>query len=115
VPRDDNNGVVSQNSGTPWSAENQSTLGPIGNGVAGSSTARARESRRRKKDGLRQITVELFEREIDEFAQHGLLATHERGDKIAVSHALYLVIEAALGAIQSGTLAIKTAKGTTGG
>jgi hypothetical protein len=70
--------------------------------TANRSTERARESRRRKKDGLRLIPIEIFEQEIAELVQLGLLPAHEHNDKLSVSHALYPVIEAGLAAVKKG-------------
>ena len=58
------------------------------------STERARECRRRKKDGLRLIPIEIFEQEIDELVRLGQLPAAERTDRISVSHTLYPIIEA---------------------
>ena len=51
-----------------------------------SDTERARESRRRKKDGLRLIPIEIFEQEIDDLVRLGQLPASERADRISVSH-----------------------------
>ncbi len=53
--------------------------------------------RRRRKKGLRCVTVELRETEIDALIQRRRLAPESRGDLLAVRKALYGLFEDTLG------------------
>jgi hypothetical protein len=46
----------------------------------------------RKQRGLRCITIELFEHEIEGLIRGGYLAANERRDKLAVRKALYALL-----------------------
>ena len=50
---------------------------------------RMRRHRERRREGLRCVTVELRETEIDALVQKGLLKTDARNDTRAVREALY--------------------------
>ena len=50
---------------------------------------RIRRHRQRRRDGLRCLTVELYETEIDAFIQRGLLKPEMRNDPLEVIEALY--------------------------
>ena len=67
---------------------------PSGNAAAPSPGAvRMARHRRRRKDGLRCLTIELRETEIDALVRGGRLATDQRGDRTAVTQALYKFLE----------------------
>lgn len=55
--------------------------------------ARMRLYRVRKQRGLRCITIELFEREIDGLIRSGYLAVHERSDNLAVRKAVHALFD----------------------
>src|SRR3954471_19926278 len=55
---------------------------------------RMRESRRRRREGLRCITLDLRATEIDRLIELGHLHQDERNDKNAVLLALYLFLDA---------------------
>jgi hypothetical protein len=48
-----------------------------------------RRHRERKRDGLRCITVQLRETEIDELIRKGLLPGETRNDRTAIANALH--------------------------
>jgi hypothetical protein len=50
---------------------------------------RMRRHRRRRHDGLRCLTIELRETEIDELIRKGLLKSDARNDRNAVLKAIY--------------------------
>jgi hypothetical protein len=52
--------------------------------------------RRRRKKGLRCLTIELRETEIDALIRRGRLAPNSRGDLPAVKKALYEFLDGAL-------------------
>jgi hypothetical protein len=58
---------------------------------------RMRRHRQRRRQGLRCITVELRETEIDALIWNGLLIPESRRDKNAVRTALYAFLDRALG------------------
>jgi hypothetical protein len=60
---------------------------------------RMRLHRDRRRQGLRCLTIELRETEIDAFVRMGLLEPEMRNDRIAVSQALYAHLETTLGSI----------------
>ena len=57
---------------------------------------RMRAHRERRKQGLRCLTVELRETEIDALISKGLLTTEKRNNTSAVADALYEYLEATL-------------------
>jgi hypothetical protein len=69
-----------------------------------SNAERGRAFRRRRKDGLRQITVEIFEQELDALEREGLLDRRDRSDRIAVGNAVTTVLERAFAALAEGRL-----------
>jgi hypothetical protein len=52
--------------------------------------------RERRRRGLRCISVEIFDREIDELIRRGLLQPEQRGDKNSILKAVHAVFEQAL-------------------
>ena len=50
---------------------------------------RMRRHRQRQRDGLRCLTIELYETEIDALIQRGLLKAETRNDSFAIIEALY--------------------------
>jgi hypothetical protein len=58
---------------------------------------RMRRHRQRKKDGLRSLTIELREREVDALIGRGLLKPETRNVTYDVQMALYAFLEATLG------------------
>jgi hypothetical protein len=58
---------------------------------------RMRRHRERRRDGLRCLTIELRETEIDALARNGFLKADTRNDPYAIEMALYEFIERALG------------------
>jgi hypothetical protein len=59
---------------------------------------RMRRHRERRRDGLRCLTIELHETEIDALIREGLLKSETRNDPSAVSDALYAFLDDQLGA-----------------
>ena len=53
------------------------------------ATERMRRHRQRQRDGLRCLTIELYETEVDALIQKGLLKSETRNDPFAVIEALY--------------------------
>jgi hypothetical protein len=58
---------------------------------------RMRRHRERRRDGLRCLTIELRETEIDALARNGLLKADARNDPYAIEMALYQFLERTLG------------------
>jgi hypothetical protein len=58
---------------------------------------RMRLHRERRRDGLRCLTIELRETEIDALIRRGLLKPETRNDASAVSQALYEHLDCTLG------------------
>jgi hypothetical protein len=58
---------------------------------------RMRTHRQRRKDGLRCVTIELRETEIEALARNGFLKTDARNDLRSIELALYEFLECALG------------------
>jgi hypothetical protein len=52
-----------------------------------------RRHRQRKRDGLRSLTIEVCEAEIDALIRSGLLEKGSRNDAKAVAQALYRVFD----------------------
>ncbi len=57
------------------------------------AVARMRRYRQRRRDGLRCLTIELCEEEIDILIEKGLLKRETRNDERAVIEALYAHLE----------------------
>ena len=77
----------------------ESTATPSTNAPAAPSAAaqRMRLHRERRRHGLRCLTIELREMEIDALIRRGLLNTEMRNDPNAVVEALYAHLERTLG------------------
>jgi hypothetical protein len=58
---------------------------------------RMRRHRQRRRDGMRCLTIELRETEIEMLVRQGLLPTEMRNDPQAVSRALYRFLDCTLG------------------
>ena len=58
---------------------------------------RMRRHRERRRDGLRCVTIELRETEIDALARNGFLQDDARNDLRSIEMALYEFLEHALG------------------
>ena len=76
----------------------ESTATPSTNAPAAPSAAaqRMRLHRERRRHGLRCLTIELRETEIDALIRRGSLNTEMRNDPIAVSKALYAHLDLTL-------------------
>ena len=75
------------------------TVDGIGRSLEHSRTSacRMRLHRARRQNGLRCITVELREREINSFVAKGLLPSDSRGERAAIRKALYAYLDGTLG------------------
>jgi hypothetical protein len=58
---------------------------------------RMRRHRQRRRDGLRSLTIELRETEIEELIRMGLLKLDTRNDRDAIIDALYVHLDRTLG------------------
>ena len=76
---------------------------PLGQSNAGDAPApsaaalRMRRHRERRRDGLRCVTIELRETEIDALTRRGLLKGETRNDGHAVKAAFYQFLDLTLG------------------
>jgi len=61
---------------------------------------RVQRHRERRQLGLRCVTIQVWERELDEFVRQGLLKPERRYDVYEIKHAIYAVLDRALGADQ---------------
>jgi hypothetical protein len=68
------------------------------------SAARAAAFRRRKRDKLRVLRIELRQEEIDVMVAQGLLKMDERDIQFAIMAALYAVLDRAFPALAAGRL-----------
>ena len=66
---------------------------PIGRSAA---AERMRVLRQRRKEGLRCLTIELRETEVDVLIRRGLLEADARNDRLAVINALHAHLEVSL-------------------
>ena len=57
---------------------------------------RMRVLRQRRKEGLRCLTIELRETEVDVLIRRGLLEANARNDRLAVMNALHAHLEVSL-------------------
>ena len=64
-----------------------------------SAAERMRRHRERRRDGLRCLTIELRETEIDALIRKGMLKTDARNDRDAILNALYAHLEHTLDAM----------------
>jgi hypothetical protein len=61
--------------------------------VSASAAERMRESRQRKRAGLRVIRVEIYHREVEALVRAGWLPEAERGNSDSISRALGLMLD----------------------
>ena len=54
---------------------------------------RMRRSRKRRKDGLRCLTIEIRDTEIDALVRRGLLAPADRNNRRTIMRALYAFLD----------------------
>ena len=73
---------------------NLPTAAPVTRSAA---VERMRAHRQRRRDGLRCVTIELRETEIEALARNGFLKTDARNDLRSIELALYEFLERALG------------------
>jgi hypothetical protein len=86
--------------GTPQDAE-MTAIPPTTEPAARTAAAeRMRRHRQRRRDGLRCLTIELRETEIDALIRKGLLASENRHDCDSVQSAFYAFLDRALGGIE---------------
>jgi hypothetical protein len=57
---------------------------------------RMRRHRKRRRDGLRCLVVELRETEIDELVRREFLTEHARNDRVALRQAFYAFLDQSL-------------------
>ena len=69
---------------------------PIARSLAAESMRRHRE---RRRDGLRCLTIELRETEIDDLVRIGLLKAETRNDQNAIREALYEYLDQTFGTL----------------
>jgi hypothetical protein len=74
---------------------NQPTAAPA---IRSAAAERMRRHRERRRDGLRCLTIELRETEIDELIQKELLNPETRNDTSAIIDALYAFLDRTLDA-----------------
>jgi hypothetical protein len=58
---------------------------------------RMRRHRKRRRDGLRCLTIELRDTEIDPLIRRGLINSETRNDRSAIMNALYAFLDSTLG------------------
>jgi hypothetical protein len=75
-------------------AEMTTTTAPVARSLA---AERMRLHRERRREGLRCLTIELRETEIDALMREGLLKLETRNDPSAVREALYAFLDGTLG------------------
>jgi hypothetical protein len=76
---------------------------------------RARAFRRRRRDRMRLLSIEVREQEIDAMVGAGLLRPDQRKDTYAVIAALYAVLDRAFAVLKRGVLPeLKSALGAPG-
>jgi len=64
--------------------------------IRSAAAERMRRHRERRRDGLRCVTIELRDSEIDTLARMGLLRPEMRNDANAISEALYAYFDRTL-------------------
>jgi hypothetical protein len=90
-------GAISKNFGTPHKQETQpmtqdpqlTVTAPTIEPAPSAAAERMRRHRERRRDGLRCLTIELRETEIDALVRMGLLKSEMRNDANAIIEALY--------------------------
>jgi len=65
---------------------------------------RARALRRRRREKLRVLTIELHEEEIGMMVKNGLLQAEDRDHQFAITAALYVVLDRSFSALRAGRL-----------
>ena len=73
------------------------TIPPTTEPAPSAAAERMRLHRERRGKGLRCLTIELHETEIDALIREGLLKSETRNDPSAVSDALYAFLDGTLG------------------
>jgi hypothetical protein len=76
---------------------NNTEMTPISAGRS-AAAERMRRHRKRRRDGLRCLIIELRETEINALIQRGLLNNETRNDPCAIMDALYEFLDDTLGA-----------------
>ena len=76
------------------------------NNAALSSTERARRSRRRKREGLRLLRLEIRDAEVGTLVKVGLLRAEKRDDIAAVAKAVHELFDVIFPALEAGELQI---------
>jgi hypothetical protein len=82
------------------SKQQMNNLPPLGSSSSGSSSPaaeRMRRYRQRRRNGLRCLTIQLRETEIDGLIRRGLLKVEERNELSAVRESFYAHLEQTLG------------------
>ena len=67
--------------------------------IPSAAAERMRRHRERRRDGLRCLTIELRETEIDALVRMGLLKREMRNDANAIIEALYAFLDRTLGSV----------------
>jgi hypothetical protein len=70
---------------------------PVVRMARSAAAERMRLHRERRRNGMRCLTIELHETEIDALIRKGLLKSETRNDPSAVSDALYAFLDGTLG------------------
>jgi len=72
--------------------------------TANRSTERVRLHRERRRVGLTPLTIEIYDKEVDDLVDHGLLPAGERNDRAAVAQAVGRVLDLAFRLLRGGWL-----------
>ena len=72
------------------------TTSPAAPATRSAAAERMRRHRERRRKGLRCLTIELADTEIDALARNGFLAAHARNDPCSIDMALYEFLERTL-------------------
>ena len=73
---------------------------PISPATISTAGERVRRHRERRQLGLRCVSLQIWDRELDELIRRGLLKPDGRDDVDEIKHAIYAVLDRALGADQ---------------
>jgi hypothetical protein len=73
------------------------TSPPTGPVLRSPAAQRMRDHRERRRLGLRSVTIQVFEKEVDTLVRKGLLEADARNDRHAVREALHKHIARTLG------------------
>jgi len=68
------------------------------------STDRVRLHRERRRLGLTPLIIEVYDQEVDDLVDHGLLAADQRGDRGAVAQAIGQILDRAFRLLRGGWL-----------